>query len=348
MRQFIQKLVNGEDLTGNEAESAMNIIMSGKASDIEISAFLTALKMKGETAEEIASFAIVMRNLAHKINPRINKTLVDVCGTGGDSLNTFNISTTSMFVVAAAGIPVAKHGNRSITSRCGSADVLEELGVNISMPPNGIQESIERIGIGFMFAPLHHSAMRHVMHVRKELGIRTIFNILGPLTNPADARAQLMGVFNPELTEKIAKVFKILAMERCLVVYGYPGLDELSTLGKTKISELRNGKIDTYFIKPEDFGFRRAKKSDIRGGDKKFNADILVNILKGKDNGFRRDIVLLNAAAGILIGGKADNLDEGLNMGEEILNSGRAYKKLNDFIQFTNLPVFTKYSRNQK
>lgn len=334
MKDFIEKLVDGEDLTADEAANAMKTVMSGEASDAQIASFLTALRIKGETPQEIASLAEVMHDFAEKIYPDVDGTLVDVCGTGGDQLNTFNISTTSMFIVAAAGIPVAKHGNRSITSKCGSADVLEALGVNLDMEFNKIRECIEKIGIGFMYAPLHHSAMKYVMPARRELGVRTVFNILGPLTNPANARAQLMGVFDPDLTEKLANVFKILGLKHTIVAYGEPGLDELSTLGKTKISELREGQIKTYYIKPEDYGLRKAKPRDIKGGSTMENTKILREILASADGCAKTDITLLNASAGIVAGGGADNLEEGLEIAKEVLYSGKAYKKLNEFIDF--------------
>lgn len=335
MKELIQKLIEGKNLTPKEAESAMNLIMSGNATRIQMAGFLTALRMKGETPEEIASFARIMRRFAESIEPNVTGTLVDVCGTGGDKIKTFNISTTSMFIIAAAGIPVAKHGNRAITSKCGSADVLEELGVNLSIPFEKIKEAIEKTGIGFMFAPLHHSAMKHVMPVRTELGIRTVFNILGPLSNPANAGAQLMGIYDAGLTEKIAEVFRILGLERAMVVHGDPGIDEISTVGNTKISELRGNEIRTYIIRPEEFGLKRARIDDLAGGDRKENAIILKKILNGGEKGAKRDIVLINAAAGIVIGGKAANLKEGLNMATEVLDSGKAYKKLEEFIEFT-------------
>ncbi len=334
MKEFIQKLVEGKDLTAEESGRAMGIIMSGKATDAQIGSFLTALKMKGETPEEIATFARIMRKFAETINPRVDGTLVDVCGTGGDMLKTFNISTTSMFVISAAGIPIAKHGNRAITSNCGSADVLEELGVNLNLKFEKIREGIENIGIGFMFAPSHHLAMKYVMPARRELGVRTVFNILGPLTNPANASAQLMGVFDPGLTEKLAEVFRLLGLKHAIVAHGEPGLDEISNLGKTRISELCDGKIRTYYVKPEDFGIKRTKPGDIAGGSTKENAKILRDILKGEDAGPRTDIVLLNSAAGIVVGGMADDLKEGLEIAREVLDSGRAYKKLNEFIDF--------------
>jgi len=335
MKEIVSKIVGGENLTKEEAESSMKTIMSGNSNEIEISSFLTALRMKGESPEEIASLAKVMREFASRIEPKVEGTLVDVCGTGGDMLNTFNISTTSMFVVAGAGIPIAKHGNRALTSKSGSADVLEELGVNLNSNFDKIKESIEKVGIGFMFAPMHHSAMKHVMPVRKQLGFRTVFNILGPLTNPANARAQLMGVFDPELTETLANVFKLLGLDSAIVAHGDPGLDELSTLGKTKVSELKDGEVNTYFIKPEEFGLSVAKENDIAGGSAKDNAKILTDILSGEDTGPKRDITLLNAASGILVGGMADNLTEGLEIAKESLDSGRAQKKLEEFVEFT-------------
>jgi len=334
MKEIVSKIVGGENLSRKEAEEAMKTIMSGNSNEIEISAFLTALRMKGEAPGEIASFAKIMREFASRIEPKVEGTLVDVCGTGGDMLNTFNISTTSMFVVAGAGIPIAKHGNRALTSKSGSADVLEELGVNLNSDFDKIKESIEKVGIGFMFAPMHHSAMKHVMPVRKQLGFRTVFNILGPLTNPANARAQLMGVFDPNLTETLANVFKILGLDRAIVAHGDPGLDELSTLGKTKISELKDGEVNTYFIKPEEFGLSIAREEDIAGGTAKENSEILVDILSGKDTGPRKDITLLNAAAGILVGGLADNLKEGMEIAKDSLESGKAQKKLEELVNF--------------
>ena len=333
MKEFIQKLVEKQDLTEEESRRAMQMIMSGKATDAQIAGFLIALRMKGETPEEIAEFAGVMREFSRKIEPRI-EPLVDVCGTGGDRINTFNISTTAMFIVSASGIPVAKHGNRAVSSRCGSADVLEELGINLNLEPEKIREGIEKIGIGFMFAPLHHSAMKYVMPARRELGVRTVFNILGPLTNPANASAQLMGVFDPDLTEKMAEVFRLLKLKSAIVAYGEPGLDELSTLGKTKISELRDGKVRTYFVRPGDFGLSKAKAEDIAGGSARENARILRDILSGEETGARRDITLLNSAAGIVVGGVADNLKEGYEIARDVLDSGKAYKKLEEFIEF--------------
>ncbi len=334
MKEFIQKIIEGKNLTGKESEKVMEKIMSGEATPSQISAFLTALRMKGETAEEIAAFSKVMRRFAQKIKPKVSGTLIDVCGTGGDKIKTFNISTTSMFIVSAAGIPIAKHGNRAISSHSGSADVLEELGINLNLEFEKIKESIEKIGIGFMFAPAHHLAMKYVMPTRKELGIRTVFNILGPLTNPANAQAQLMGVFDPNVTEKLAKVFKLLGLKQAMLVYGEPGLDEISNLGKTKISELREGKIKTYYIEPENFGLKRAKVKDLAGGERKENAKILVDILSGREKGPERDIVLLNSAAGLIVGNKAKNFKEGIELARNVLESGQAYQKFEEFRNF--------------
>jgi len=333
MKEYLQKLIDGKNLTTEEAESAMKFIMSGSASEAQIAGFLVALKIKGETPEEIAAFAKVMREFSTKIKPKVDGVLVDMCGTGGDASGTFNISTTAMFVVATQ-VPVAKHGNRSITSGCGSADVLESLGANINLPPEKIQESIEKVGIGFMFAPAHHSAMKHVMPTRKALGVRIVFNILGPLTNPAGANAQVVGVYDGNLTEKIASVLGLLGCRHAMVVHGFPQLDEISTPGETKISELKNGKIETYRIKPEDFGFKKAAVEDLRGGTPAENAEITKNVLSGKDKGPKRDVVLLNAAAGLVVGGKAKDLKEGLEISKNAIDSGAAYKKLEEFVGF--------------
>jgi anthranilate phosphoribosyltransferase len=334
MKSIISSVVSGKHMSGEEAEKALKTIMSGQSNDIEITALLTGLKIKGETPGEIASFAKVMREYALRIDPNVSGKLVDMCGTGGDKSNTFNISTTAMFIVAGAGIPVAKHGNRAMTSKCGSADVLEALGIDLSTDPQKICRSIEEVGIGFMFAPVHHSSTRHVMPVRKALSYRTVFNILGPLTNPAGAKAQLMGVYDPNLTEKLADVFKILGLENAMVVHGEPGLDELSTVGKTKISELKEGSVNTYYIRPEDYGLRKASMSDLLGGTPQENAAIMRNILNGSDTGPRRDIALLNASAGIVVGGKAESIKEGINMAEKVLNEGKADKKLQEYIKY--------------
>lgn len=332
MKSLIYKLTEGNDLTDEEAEYAMKEMMSGNATNAQIGAFLTALRMKGETPAEIASLAKTMRKFAENIHPK--NYVVDTCGTGGDRFNTYNISTTAMFIIAGAGIAVAKHGNRAITSKSGSADVLEALGIKIDLKPKSVEKCINEIGIGFMFAPNFHKAMKFVMPARKEIGIRTVFNLLGPLTNPANAKGQVVGVYDEKLTNKIAEVFRILGLERAIVVCG-GGMDEISTLGKTKISELRDGSITTYYIQPKDFGIETQTIEDLKGGDAKENAEILRKILLGEKTN-KKDIALLNAAAGIVVGKKADSLKEGIEIAKESLESGKAYKKLEEMIKYTN------------
>jgi len=321
-------------LTESEARAAMGCIMSGEATPAQISCFLTALRMKSETVEEIAAFARVMREFATRINPRVKGVLVDTCGTGGDRIKTFNISTAVALVACGAGIPIAKHGNRSVTSKAGSADVMEVLGVNIALEPPKVERCIEEIGFGFMFAPIFHAAMKYATPVRREMGIRTVFNILGPLTNPANAKAQLMGVYDGGLTETLARVLGKLGLERAMVVHGLDGLDEISNLGKTQISELSGGRVRTYIVEPKDFGFGLAKPEDIRGYDAEGNAILLLKLLRGGD-GPRRDVMLMNAAAAAIVGGKASNFKEGVEVAKEAIDSGRAYEKLRTLIKAT-------------
>lgn len=332
LEEYLRKVVEKENLNAEEAEDAMHAIMSGEADKIQTAAFLASLRMKGETEEEIAAFATVMRNMAVRINPKVAKS-VDVCGTGGDAIKTFNISTTAAFITACV-VPVAKHGNRSVTSKCGSADVIEELGVNLALPPRKIEECIERIGIGFMFAPLHHQAMKNVMEVRQKLGMRTVFNILGPLTNPANATHQLIGVYDAALTDKIAKVLRILGLKKALVVHGEPGLDEVSISGKTKVSQLEDGEIETYFINPEDFGVETASPGEIAGGTREESAKILRDILSCNEEGARKDVVLLNAAAAIFAADEARSIGDGFEIARGILEEGKAAEKLGEFIRF--------------
>ncbi len=333
LRKYLAKIVEGKDLSADEAGSAMHVIMAGEADRIQTAAFLTAMRMKGETEEEIAAFAGAMRDMALKLNPGVEKK-VDVCGTGGDAIKTFNISTTAAFITACV-VPVAKHGNRSVTSSCGSADVIEELGANLMLPPHRIEECIEKVGIGFMFAPLHHPAMKNVMEVRQKLGLRTVFNILGPLTNPANATHQLLGVYDAGLTDKIAKVLRILGLKRALVVHGEPGIDEVSIAGKTKVSQLDDGELETYYIRPEDFGLRVATPAEIAGGTREEGAKVLRAILSGREAGAKRDVVLLNAAAAIFAAEEAGSISEALEIAEDVLESGKAETKLNEFINFT-------------
>lgn len=335
MNRFISKLVEGSDLTSDEAEEAMKLIMSGNATDAQIGSFLTALRMKGETIDEISACAGVMREFAERINPKVDGTLVDTCGTGGDKIKTFNISTISAFVIAGAGIPIAKHGNRSVTSKAGSADLLEAVGVKIDMAPEEVEKAVEQVGIGFMFAPTFHGAMKFAIGPRKEIGIRTVFNILGPLTNPANAHAQVLGVYDADLTEKMAGVLAKLGTKRALVVHGIGGLDEISTFSETKVSELKDGDISTYEIKPEDFGIKRASPEELSGGAPKENADIAISLLKNKEEGPMQDIVLLNSAAGIYVGGLADSISDGIALAEKSIDTGAAYEKLAALIEIS-------------
>jgi anthranilate phosphoribosyltransferase len=334
VQEAIGKLVERIDLTEAEAEEAMKCIMSGAATQAQIGSFLTALRMKGETVEEITAFARVMREFATRISPKVDDLLVDTCGTGGDRIKTFNISTAAMFVAAGAGVCIAKHGNRSVTSKAGSADVVEALGVRIDLPPEEVERCIESVGIGFMFAPRFHAAMKHAIGPRREMGIRTVFNILGPLTNPACAQAQVMGVYDIGLTEKLAQVLGKLGCERAMVVHGVEGLDEISTLGGTQISELSDGKVRTYTIFPEEFGLDRADPETIAGKELGENVRMMLSVLKG-ERGPRRDIVLLNAAAAIVVGGKADGLHEGISIAGKSIDSGRAYEKLVQLVEAT-------------
>src|SRR5512136_420273 len=313
----IRRVVEGQHLLRAEAESVMTEIMTGKATDAQIAAFLTALRMKCETVDELIGFAKVIREKASPVRPRSvvaaafsgtdREMLVDTCGTGGDATGTFNISTATAFVVAGAGIRVAKHGNRSVSSLCGSADVVEALGIRIDLPPEAVARCIDEVGIGFLYAPLLHSAMRYVMLARREMKIRTVFNLLGPLCNPAQATAQVLGVYNEKLTEMMAQVLCELGAQRAFVVHGSDGLDEITITGESKVSEVRGGEVRTYYVAPEDFGLERAPIEEIQGGDARRNAEIIREILAGRA-GTRTDVVLLNAAAGLVAGAKADSL----------------------------------------
>ena len=334
IREAIGKVIEKKNLTEAEMVSAFDEIMSGGASPAQIGAFITALRMKGETIEEITGAARVMREKALHIKTKA-KMIVDTCGTGGDESGTFNISTTAAFVTSGAGLTVAKHGNKSVSSKSGSADVLRSLGVNIEVAVSHVERCLDEIGIGFLFAPLLHGAMKHAIGPRREIGIRTIFNILGPLTNPAGAHSQVLGVYDAKLTEPLAKVLQNLGSTHVFVVHGADGLDEITLTGKTYISELKHGEIENYEILPEDFGFERCKKEELLGGDSETNARITLDILKGK-NGPHRDIVLLNAAAVIVAGGKSKDLREGLKAASESIDSGMAMKKLDGLRRLTN------------
>jgi anthranilate phosphoribosyltransferase len=335
LKPYIKKVVEKENLTREEASLAMDIIMRGDATPSQIAAFITALRMKGETADEITGLAEKMREHAINIYPK-QKNLVDTCGTGGDLSGTFNISTVSALVAAGAGVPIAKHGNRSVSSHCGSADVLEALDVKIDLEPKKVEACINEVGIGFIFAPNFHQAMKFAMPSRKEIGIRTVFNILGPLTNPAKASAQVLGVFHPALTELMVKVLRNLGTKHALVIHGLDGLDEISISGKTKISELKNGKIKTFELSPKDSGLAKGKKEDLLGGSAGENAAIALGILKGQEKGAKMNCVLLNAGAAIYVSGKAGSIKEGIKLATEAIDSGAAYAKLEALVKFTN------------
>lgn len=333
IKEMIQKLVRKENLTDEEARACMNEIMSGEVSPILMSSYLTALSIKGETIEEITGSAAGMReNCVRLLN---DEDVLEIVGTGGDHSNSFNISTTSSFVIASAGIKVAKHGNRSASSRCGAADVLEALGVKIDIDVNKSKEILNKIDLCFMFAQNYHLAMKYIAPVRKELGIRTVFNILGPLTNPAGASYQIMGVYDKELVIPLAHVLSNLGVKRGMVVYGEDGLDEISMSDYTTVCEINEGSYYSYRICPEDFGLKRCLKEEITGGNPQMNATITKDILDGKQSACF-DAVVMNAGAGIYIGGKANSLKEGMDKAKEILMSGKAKQKLEAFIKETN------------
>lgn len=333
IKETIKILVEGRDLSEEQMTGAMRDIMEGNATDAQIGAFLTALRMKGETVEEITGAAKVMREKVTGIKAPANT--VDTCGTGGDMSHTFNISTTTALVVAACGVPVAKHGNRSVSSSCGSADVLEALGVKIDLEPGKVEKCLEQTGFGFMFAPLFHPAMKFAIGPRKELGIRTVFNILGPLTNPAGAELQVLGVFSDKLTEPMARVLANLGVKHAFVVHGEDGLDEITNTDRTRVTELKNGNITTYFISPEDFNFKKAGKDALKGGDALENAVAVIEILKGEKSP-RRDIVLMNAAAALITGDKANNFSEAVSLASKAIDSEAALNKLEEVKKVSN------------
>lgn len=329
----IGKLAEGKDLTEEEAMNAMRIIMEGNATPAQIGSYITALRMKGETLEEITGCARAMREKAYSIQPHV-PYCIDTCGTGGDGTHSYNISTAAAFVAAAAGVPVVKHGNRSISSKCGSADVLEKLGIRIKLAPQQVAECVDHVGIGFLFAPVFHTAMKYAAGPRKELGIRTVFNVLGPLTNPASAGGQVLGVFGDQLLEPVAGVLKNLGVERALVVHGSDGMDEITVTDETHIAELRNGNITTYTITPEEFGMKRASRGALTGGDAETNAQIIQTIFHG-ERGPRRDALLLNAAAALYVGKAAGSLEQGIALAGEIIDSGKAMTKVKELSAYT-------------
>lgn len=334
IKEAIIKLTNKENLSYEEAKAVMNEIMSGEASDVQKSAYLTALTMKGETIDEITGSAEEMRN--HAVQLSHEGDVLEIVGTGGDKSDSFNISTTSSLVIASAGVPVAKHGNRAASSKSGAADVLESLGVNITISPRKSAELLQNIGICFLFAQSYHTAMKYVGPIRKELGIRTIFNILGPLANPASANLQVMGVYDESLVEPLAKVLSNLGVKRALVVYGQDRLDEISASAETSVCEVKDGTFKSYTISPEQFGLTRCKKEELTGGTPDENAAITKAVLAG-GQGAGRTAVVLNAGAGLYVAGTADSIEAGVRLAEELIDSGKAEKKLEEFVKYSNM-----------
>ncbi len=342
---YLKLVVDRQDLSRDQATAAMEEIMGGRATDAQIAAFLTAMRMKGETVEELTGFAAVMRSkvtrvpvgggVSASLADTEREMLIDTCGTGGDATGTFNVSTATAFVVAGAGLKVAKHGNRSVSSLCGSADVVEALGVRIDLPADRVGRCIDEVGIGFLFAPLLHSAMKYVMLARRQMAIRTVFNILGPLTNPAGAQSQVLGVYDARLVTPMATVLKHLGTRRAFVVHGADRLDELSTTGPSQVGEIANGEVRTYTVNPEDFGLERSRIGDLQGGDKAENARIIRGILDG-ERGPRRDIVVMNAAAALVAGGRAGDFGEGARLAATSIDEGRARDRLERLVRLTN------------
>ena len=334
IKEAINHLISGKNLSHNESFAVVNSIMEGEATDAQIACFLTALRLKGETADEISGAAQAMASKAEpfKIN---TENVVDTCGTGGDNLHTFNISTTAAFIAAGAGVKIAKHGNRSVSSKCGSADILKNLGVNIDISVQKFVDVFNKTGIAFLFAPVYHKAMKYAIGPRREMGIRTIFNVLGPLTNPAKTKRQVIGVFDKDLCETMAAVMKKLGAEHVLIVHGHNGLDEIAVTGETYVSELKNGNIKSYTIHPEQFGMKIRDIKEIQSPDCEENKRITLNVLNGKA-GAALDVAVINAAASILVGGKVDNLFDGIELAYESATQGLALAKLNELIKNTN------------
>ena len=339
IREAISRVIERKDLNEKQMVEVMNEIMGGEATPAQIGSFITALRMKGETIEEISGAATVMREKATRIETGVaidkGEILVDTCGTGGDNSGTFNVSTTTAFVVAAAGIPVAKHGNRSVSSQCGSADVLEALGVNLDLIPEQVGKCVREVGIGFLFAPMLHSAMKHAIGPRREIGVRTIFNVLGPLTNPAGANVQLLGVYSPDLCEKLARVLGRLGSRRALVVCGAGNVDEFTVTGDTEVAELSNGEVRTYTVRPEDAGLGRSRLVDLQGGDTPEESAAILRDVLGGAKGAKRDMLLLNSGAALYAAGKVPGLKTGVVLATGIIDSGAALAKLEALIKFS-------------
>ena len=334
IKEAIYELINGNDLTYEQAREVMEEMMTGTATQAQMGGFLTALRMQGETIDEITAFATVMREKGIKIEPK--REVIDIVGTGGDEVGTFNISTTSAFVVAAGGVPVAKHGNRSVSSKSGAADVLEKLGVNLNLTPEQNEKVLNACDVCFLFAQKYHSSMKYAASVRKELGVRTVFNILGPLSNPAAATMQLLGVYDKKLAKPMAQVLSNLGVIRGVAVCGEDGLDEITLTGETDVYEIRFGEITSYTITPEQFGLRRCALQELVGGTPEENAQISKDILTGKEKGPKRDIVVMNAGMSLYLGKDGISLEEGIQMAQDILDSGKAYEKLQEFVKLTN------------
>ncbi|MFC1807752.1 anthranilate phosphoribosyltransferase [Candidatus Omnitrophota bacterium] len=338
IKDAIKRVVGGNDLAPKEMEKAFSEIMNGMAEPSQISAFITALSIKGESIGEITAAAKVMRKFAStiKVQTRLNEPVLDTCGTGGSGKDTINVSTAAAFVVSGCGVKVAKHGNRAASSRCGSADLLESLGVKIDLPPKRVESCIKNIDIGFMFAPLFHGAMKYAVPVRRSIGICTIFNILGPLSNPANANCQVLGVFRKDFTPLMAGVLKNLGVKRAFVVHGCDGLDEISIAGPTQVTELRDRSIRTYNVTPQKFGLKRAALKDISGGGPKANAAKILSILKGK-KGPMRDVVLLNAAFGLVAAGRVKTVKDGIRLARQSIDTGAGLAKLEELKIYTNV-----------
>ncbi|EAX47134.1 anthranilate phosphoribosyltransferase [Thermosinus carboxydivorans Nor1] len=333
LKEFLAQVVSGQNLGREEAKQAMHIIMSGQASEAQIGAFLTALRIKGETSDEVTGFAETMRNHAIRIQCS-SKQVIDTCGTGGDKKGTFNISTTVAFVLAGAGLTVAKHGNRGVSSSCGSADVLTALGINVNLPAQAVVRALDEVKVGFLYAPLFHQAMKYAAKPRQDLGFRTVFNLLGPLTNPANATCQLVGVYERSLTEKVAEALVGLGVQRAMVVHSFDGMDEISTAAPTQIAEVNHGEIRSYVIDPLEYGFTPANSEAYQGGSPEKNAAITLAILQGQ-RGPKRDIVLLNAAAALMVADMAPNLKDGLAIAAASIDSGAALAKLEELKEFS-------------
>jgi anthranilate phosphoribosyltransferase len=334
IKQAIALAVDGKSLPEETAYEAMGSIMDGQATPAQLAGFLVALRMKGETVEELTGFARAMRERCALIAPQVSGRLTDTCGTGGAPIKTFNVSTLSAFVAAGAGVPIAKHGNRAVTSRSGSADVLEALGANLALEPERVKRVIESVGVGFLFAPNFHPAMKHAIGPRRELGVRTVFNILGPLTNPARAEAQVLGVYHPSLVTKLTPVLRNLGVKDAMVVHGEGGLDEISPFGPTRVGRVLNGQVSYSTLNPEEFGFKRVSPDDVKGGDPKESAAVFLRVLRG-ESGAHADTVVMNAAAAAVVGGKARDMKEGVSVARASITEGRGLDKLRRFVEAT-------------